>query len=355
MAGAVRGVASSVVSAISSLVAAARQRVVGMITQFAGAVRRRVQAAAQAISTFGKRVWSAMTTAVRNAQAAVARLAARAAELGRNLWDSVKARLAKAWDALKGAALAAYNALKDVVGTIATALGKLQQIIKILKSGLLEKLFEAVKDPKKLAKPIVDRAAPLVGQVPGKADAMAREEGAKAGTPPPGPAVQRLTVQRAGPVPKTVGDQAGELLLEGHIRQPDPDIPAAPAGEGFWSGVWRHLKATGNHFLANCETTLINVVWQLLTFYPVLLQEGPKLWEECKGVIYGGGGIDRFDHVLIWRSGCQVGRVKRCPRPSPWTPLRCPDAAGGGERVGDRRVVSLICAGWLPQDGLFGW
>ena len=28
---------------------------------------------------------------------------------------------------------------------------------------------------------------------------------------------------------------------------------------------------------------------------------------------------------------------------------------GGGERVGDRRVVSLICAGWLPQDGRFGW
>jgi hypothetical protein len=50
--------------------------------------------------------------------------------------------------------------------------------------------------------------------------------------------------------------------------------------------------------------------------------------------------------ALICRPGCQVGRVKRCPRPSPWTPLRLPDAAGGGERVGDRRVVSLICAGW---------
>ena len=29
--------------------------------------------------------------------------------------------------------------------------------------------------------------------------------------------------------------------------------------------------------------------------------------------------------------------------------------AGGDVRVGDRRVVSLICAGWLPQDGVFGW
>jgi hypothetical protein len=26
--------------------------------------------------------------------------------------------------------------------------------------------------------------------------------------------------------------------------------------------------------------------------------------------------------ALIWRPACQVGRVKRCPRPSPWTPLR---------------------------------
>jgi hypothetical protein len=39
-------------------------------------------------------------------------------------------------------------------------------------------------------------------------------------------------------------------------------------------------------------------------------------------------------NALIWRPPCQVGRVKRCPRPSPWTPLRCPDAAGGDERVG---------------------
>ncbi len=23
--------------------------------------------------------------------------------------------------------------------------------------------------------------------------------------------------------------------------------------------------------------------------------------------------------------------------------------------VSHRRVVNLICAGWLPQDGLFGW
>ena len=27
---------------------------------------------------------------------------------------------------------------------------------------------------------------------------------------------------------------------------------------------------------------------------------------------------------------------------------------GGGERVGIDAFVSLICAGWLPQDGRFG-
>ena len=30
------------------------------------------------------------------------------------------------------------------------------------------------------------------------------------------------------------------------------------------------------------------------------------------------------------------------------------EPCGGGERVGVRRVVSLIFACWLPQDGLFG-
>ena len=31
--------------------------------------------------------------------------------------------------------------------------------------------------------------------------------------------------------------------------------------------------------------------------------------------------IEHFED-LIWRAVCQVGTVKRCPRPSPWTPLR---------------------------------
>ena len=38
--------------------------------------------------------------------------------------------------------------------------------------------------------------------------------------------------------------------------------------------------------------------------------------------------------ALIWRAVCQVGMVKRCPRPSPWTPLRLTGWCGGDERVG---------------------
>ncbi|PZS19494.1 MAG: hypothetical protein DLM60_10030 [Pseudonocardiales bacterium] len=38
--------------------------------------------------------------------------------------------------------------------------------------------------------------------------------------------------------------------------------------------------------------------------------------------------------ALIWRAVCQVGMVKRCPRPSPWTPLRLAGWRGGDERVG---------------------
>ena len=37
---------------------------------------------------------------------------------------------------------------------------------------------------------------------------------------------------------------------------------------------------------------------------------------------------------LIWRAVCQVGTVKRCPRPSPWTPLRLAGWRGGDVRVG---------------------
>jgi hypothetical protein len=51
--------------------------------------------------------------------------------------------------------------------------------------------------------------------------------------------------------------------------------------------------------------------------------------------VAGGNGV---------RGGCS-GRRFRCS----------PGVRAGRERVVGRRAVRLICAGWLPQDGLFGW
>lgn len=36
----------------------------------------------------------------------------------------------------------------------------------------------------------------------------------------------------------------------------------------------------------------------ILLWFPMIVEEGPKLWEECKGIVTGGGGVDRLDHVL---------------------------------------------------------
>jgi hypothetical protein len=148
---------------------------------------------------------------------------------------------------------------------------------------------------------VIDRAAPFAEQVPAKANELTVAEGAR--VPPPAAdtsaasPIQRLQRKEATP-DKSIGDQAGELILEGRIKESEPDVPPPAPGEGFWSGVWRHLKASGNHFLQNWKTTLISLIYSLLLFYPVLLQEGPKLWNECKQTIFGGGGVDRFDHVL---------------------------------------------------------
>ena len=50
-----------------------------------------------------------------------------------------------------------------------------------------------------------------------------------------------------------------------------------------------------------------------------------------------------------------MGRVKRCPLAVAVGTASCLDPVwGGDERVVHRRVVSLIFAGWLPRDGLFG-
>ena len=233
-----------------------------------------------------------MNRAAKALEKAVDAILDRIAQTIDKALDVLQAALNKAIDVLENVALLPFK--------IASALETFWEIMKLLKSGFLERLFELAKDPKKVAQLIVAKVEPLAGQVPPKADQLAVQKGQEGGTPEPAASSgRRTTVQRQSAAPeKSFGDKAAELILEGGIKQDPPKIPASAPGEGFWSGVWRHMKAAGNHFLENWVTTLINLVYSLLLFYPVLLNEGPKLWEECKGVIYGGGGVDRFDHVL---------------------------------------------------------
>ena len=61
-----------------------------------------------------------------------------------------------------------------------------------------------------------------------------------------------------------------------------------------------------------------------------------------------------YAQELICSAFLSMGRVRR---PSRSRSGRAPRASSSGalaERV-VRRAVRLICAGWLPQDGLFGW
>ena len=58
--------------------------------------------------------------------------------------------------------------------------------------------------------------------------------------------------------------------------------------------------------------------------------------------------------VLIWGTGLSRGRVKRRPQPSSRPPLHIGQVSCWGvERVDVDALSTLICAGWLPQDGTF--
>jgi len=57
---------------------------------------------------------------------------------------------------------------------------------------------------------------------------------------------------------------------------------------------------------------------------------------------------------LIWRLICQ-GSARKCVRSVTWRDFRVGPAGASWACVSGRRAVRLICAGWLPQDGLFGW
>src|SRR5205807_618371 len=73
---AIKDVASSVVAAVASILAAARERVLGLLSRLGEGIRRRVAAAVQVIRDGARRAWAAMGTAIRRAQQMISQLAA---------------------------------------------------------------------------------------------------------------------------------------------------------------------------------------------------------------------------------------------------------------------------------------
>nr|AIU93550.1 hypothetical protein LRS1606.116 [Rhodococcus sp. NS1] len=66
----------------------------------------------------------------------------------------------------------------------------------------------------------------------------------------------------------------------------------------------------------------------------------------------GRGDACSENGTLIWTSVCQEHRERRRPGPSSWAPpLWVRPHPSGDERVDFDAWSTLICAGWLPQDG----
>ncbi|MEN3357826.1 MAG: hypothetical protein V7637_1808 [Mycobacteriales bacterium] len=272
--GAVKSVASSVWAGITAIVNAARDRVKGMLGGLLQAVRARVAAAVKALADGARRVAGAIAAAVRRARDLVTRLAHAVRDLAVRVWQAAADRLSRLWQSLRAAAEAAIRAARNLLAKVANALALVKQILKLLGNKLLGFIIEAVQDPQgKIVAPIVAKAAPMTGGVPGKADELAHQSAGPGAAGAAGPTAQRAAVQRQAVAP-------------------------APVGETFWSGVGRHLRAAGANFLDNWASILGKVIIDVLLWVPMIVQEGPKLWAEIKGIFSGGGGVDRLDHAL---------------------------------------------------------
>ena len=253
-----------------------REKVNGLLGGLLKTVKERVTAALRAVAEGAGRIGRAMADTVRRARDLVTRLAKAARDLAVQVWKAAADRLTRLWHTLKSAAAAAIRAAGALVKKVAGALALVKEILKLFGNKLLGFIMDAVQDPQgKLVAPIVEKARPLVGGVPGKADQLAQQSAAQAGASTAGPTAQRAVVQRDAVA-----------------------APIAPPGETFWSGVWRHLKAAGDNFLANWAEILGKVVLDVLLWVPMIVQEGPALWNEVKSIFTGGGGVDRLDHVL---------------------------------------------------------
>ena len=73
--------------------------------------------------------------------------------------------------------------------------------------------------------------------------------------------------------------------------------------------------------------------------------------------VVGRGSVERaygaLIDALIWAWVCQVCRGERTPCPSASASARS-GRVRWWRACRVRRVVTLICAGWIPHDGLFG-
>ena len=268
VAGAVKGAVTAVGGAIAGIIAAARSRVTGLLTQLASAVRQRVSAAVTALRAGAARVWGAMRAAVDRAQQAITRLARAAIDAAQRLWAAVAARLKQSWDRLVAAAKSAFAAALDVARKIGAALAKVKEILKLLASPLLKFIIDAYGDVrKKIVDPLVAKAAPLVGKVPGMAADLVRQQAGAPGVQP------TIPLQR------------------------EPSTTATEAVD-FSATVDSQVKADAASFADHWLLTLVNVISQLIWPTGIFTEEFPGLWEELKGVWEPAPGLDRLDHFL---------------------------------------------------------
>jgi len=268
VAGAVKGAASAVGGAVAGIVAAARSHVTGLLTRLASTVRERVSAAVATLRATATRVWGAMRAAADRAREAITRLARAAMDAARRLWTAVAARLKQSWGRLVAAAKSAFAAAVDVVRKIGAALTKIKEILKLLASPLVRFIIDAYGDVrKKIVDPLVAKAAPLVGKVPGMAADLVRQQSGAPGVQP------RIPLQRAPSTTET-------------------------AAVDFSAAVDSQVKADAASFSDHWLLTLVNVISQLIWPTGIFTEEFPGLWEELKGVWSPAPGVDRLDHFL---------------------------------------------------------
>ena len=193
---AVSSVASSAWAGAAAIVNSAREKVNGLLGGLLKTVKERVTAALRAVAEgaagSGGR-WRTPSTSTRPGHPA----AKAARDLAVQVWKAAADRLTRLWHTLKSAAAAAIRAAGALVKKVAGALALVKEILKLFGNKLLGFIMDAVQDPQgKLVAPIVEKARPLVGGVPGKADQLAQQSAAQAGASTAGPTAQRAVVQR---------------------------------------------------------------------------------------------------------------------------------------------------------------